>query len=177
MANLSVRLVDGNLDVRSGSRTLLAIPSMDHPDFQRILSRGWVSPPSFGPAGDLRIYSAAHTAPGEQRYSWFASADWRRGRLQVDRRGAISDIAMAPYGAGKGKLRGDTVEVVPDYARGSIALTVNDDHSALGRWTHDSLELASDEGSSHVVDEPFGCALFLWCARPEGFLVRAKPPF
>jgi hypothetical protein len=177
VSSLSVRLADGKLEVRTGREALVAVPSMQHPDFQRILARGWVSPRSFGPAGDLRIYSAAYTSQGEERYAWFASADWRRGRMQIDRRGAISDIAMAPYGSGKGKVRGDAVEVVPDYARGSVAITVNEDCSALGRWTQEELRLETDQGSSHVADAPFACALFLWCARPIAFLVEARPPF
>ena len=177
MASLRVALMGRRLGIREDAREMLAVPSMEHPDFRRVLEHGWVSPPSFGPAGDLRIYSAAFTAPGEATYAWFASADWRRGRIQVDRQGAISDIAMAPYGGGHGRVRGERVELVLDYNHGSASLTVNEEHSALGKWTPTELALETDKGASTVIDAAFAVALFLWCARPDAFLVKAIPPF
>jgi hypothetical protein len=176
VGSVRVALEGGVLKVKGPSGKVVAVPSMQHPDFQHILERGWVSPPSFGPRGDLRIYSAAHPAPPESRV-WFASADWRRGRIQVDRRGAISDIAMEPYGGGKGKVRGTGVEVVIDYTRRTVSLTVSEEHSALGTWDEKALTLEADAGSDRVVDAAVGCALFLWCARPEAFRVQSKPPF
>lgn len=177
MSSIRVTLEGSALDVDAGGRRLRALPSMQDPDFQEILRRGWVSPPSFGPKGDLRLYSSAHRPQGAQKVAWFASADWRRGRIQVDRQGAISDIAMAPYGAGAGKVGGEPIEIVPDYSRGSLSLTVGDAHSALGKWTESELTLAMDEGALRLVDEALACALFLWCAKPPAFLVTAKPPF
>lgn len=150
---------------------------MKHLEFQRVLAQGWVSSGSFGPTGDLRIFSAARSEPGDLRYAWFTSADWRRGRIQVDRRGAISDIAMEPYGGGKGKLRGHRVDVSVDFGRGSAAVTVEDEDSAIGKWTASELALEADEGAARVVDAGFAAALFLWCARPEAFRVEARPPF
>lgn len=172
-----VSLQGAALDIDEGGRRLRAVPSMEDPDFQRILRQGWVSPPSFGPRGDLRLYSAAHRVPGEGSCAWFASADWRRGRVQIDRRGAISDIAMAPYGAGGGKLGGEPIEIVPDYARRSLAITLGEGHSVEGRWTDRGLSLALDGPASPSVDGALACALFLWVARPPAFLVQARPPF
>ncbi len=177
MTSIKIRLVAGALEIHEGGRKEVAIPSMKHPEFLRLLERGWVSPPSFGPQGDLRIYSAALPSPRGGGYSWLASADWRRGRLQVDRGGAISDIGMEQYGGGRGKARGEAIEVILDYARGSASLTVAELHSALGKWNADSLALEADEGAGAVVDGALASALFLWCARPEEFKVSAKPPF
>jgi hypothetical protein len=176
MASLRVLLEGAALKVKTPAGEILAIPSMLHPDFQHILERGWVSPPSFGPRGDLRIYSAAHPAPPSSRV-WFASADWRRGRIQVDRRGAISDIAMEPYGGGKGRVRGTAVEMVLDYTRQSVSITVAEEHSAIGKWDERGLSLEADAGCEPVMDAALGGALFLWCARPEAFRVHSKPPF
>ncbi len=174
---MHVALDGTSIHVENGRRSLAAHASMQDPDFQEILRGGWGSPPSFGPAGDLRLYSAAYRTQGAGKYSWFASADWRRGRIQVDRQGAISDFAMAPYGAGGGKVGGEAVEVVPDYSRGSLSLSVGKARSALGKWTATELTLALDDGAARVVDESLACALFLWCVRPAAFLVKAKPPF
>lgn len=177
LGSIRVRLRADALDIAEGAATLVAVPSMNHPAFRRILERGWVSPPSFGPKGDLRLYSAAHTPPGEDGYAWFASADWRRGRIQVDRQGAISDIAMAPYGGGRGKASGEPVEIVLDYSRATASITVGGSHSALGKWSSVELALEADAAASKVVDAAIASAIFLWCARPERFLVAAKPPF
>ena len=177
MPLLRVSLDGAALNIDEAGRPLRAVPSMEDPDFQQVLRRGWVSPPSFGPRGDLRLYSAAHRSPGEATYAWFASADWRRGRVQIDRRGAISDIAMAPYGAGGGKLAGEPIDVVPDYARRSLSITLGEAHSVLGRWTDLELSLAIDGAASAWVDGALACALFLWVARPAAFLVEARPPF
>jgi hypothetical protein len=176
MVSVRVALGGPALKVRVGSSEVLAVPSMHHPDFQHILERGWVSPPSFGPRGDLRIYSAAYPASPASRL-WFASADWRRGRIQVDRRGAISDIAMEPYGGGKGKVRGTGLEIVIDYTRRTVSITVAEEHSALGKWDEKMLVLEADAGAERVVDAALACGLFLWCARPDAFLVEAKRPF
>ena len=176
MGSVRVALEGAALKVKAGSTELIAVPSMQHPDFQHILERGWVSPPSFGPRGDLRIYSAAHPAPPAHRV-WLASADWRRGRIQVDVRGAISDIAMEPYGGGKGKVRGTGVEVAVDYTRRTLSLTVAEEHSALGKWDEMGLTIEAGAGCDRVVDGALACALFLWCTRPEAFLVQSKPPF
>lgn len=177
MGSLAVGLSAAGLEVSGSEGPLTAIPSMQHPEFQRVLERGWVSPPSFGPRGDLRIYSAALPAPRDHRPVWLASADWRRGRIQVDRRGAISDVAMEAYGGGKGKLQGEHVEVTIDYTRQTLSVTVAEAHSALGKWTERGLSVEADAGASHAVDAAFACALFLWCAKPRAFLVTAKPPF
>jgi hypothetical protein len=177
MGSIRVALLPGALEINEGGKRSVAIPSMKHPEFQRLLQRGWVSPPSFGPQGDLRIYSAALPSPRDGGYSWLASADWRRGRIQVDRRGAISDIGMEQYGGGRGKAQGEVVEIILDYARGSASLTVAELHSALGKWNADSLILEADAGAAAVVDAALASALFLWCARPEEFKVSAKPPF
>jgi hypothetical protein len=176
MGSIRVSLEGAVLKVRTASGELAAVPSMKHPDFQHILERGWVSPPSFGPLGDLRIYSAAHPAPPARR-TWFASADWRRGRIQVDRRGAISDVAMEPYGGGKGKAQGEAVEIALDYTRRTASLTVAESHSALGKWSERELALEADAGASRAVDGALASALFLWCVKPPAFLVEAKPPF
>lgn len=176
MASVRVALDGATLKVKAGPLDLVAVPSMQHPDFQRILERGWVSPPSFGPRGDLRIYSAAHPAPPAAR-AWFASADWRRGRIQVDRRGAISDIAMEPYGGGKGKVRGEPLEIVLDYTRRTASITGGDRRSALGKWGEREMVVEADAEAARAVDAPLVCGLFLWCVRPEAFLVKAKPPF
>lgn len=177
VSSIRVRLEAGVLDVRARGEALVAVPSMQHPDFQRILTRGWVSPASFGPKGDLRIYSAAHTAQGDEGYAWFASADWRRGRIQVDRRGAISDMAMAPYGGGAGRVGGEAVEVAIDYGRGAASLAVAGAPAAVGKWTAEELRLECRAGAGEAIDAAFACALFLWCARPDAFRVSAKPPF
>lgn len=177
MTSLRVALASDGLQVSGSEGALKAIPSMQHPEFQRVIERGWVSPPSFGPRGDLRIYSAALPSPREARPVWLASADWRRARIQVDRRGAISDVAMEPYGGGKGKLQGEHVEVTLDYTRRTLSVTVSEAHSALGKWSERELNIEADAGASHAVDAAFACALFLWCAKPEAFLVTAKPPF
>lgn len=150
---------------------------MQHAAFRDVLERGWVSPPSFGPTGELRIYSAARGGPTSRQYAWFASADWRRGRVQVDRQGAITDIQMQPYGPGKGLVRGEPIEIVVAYGGGPVSVTVGEGHSALGRWSPGALELQADDGASRVVDAALGAALFLWCAKPSAFLVRAEPPF
>ena len=153
-----------------------AVPSMQHPAFQRILKEGWVSPPSFGPSGDLRMYSAARgTKP--KGYDWFASADWRRGRIQLDREGAITDIPIEPYGRGAGSRKGEPLEIVIGYDSGALSITVGESSSALGRWSYTGLELQADEGAAHAVDGALAAAIFLWCAKPEAFQVHAKPPF
>jgi len=177
MRSLRVRLAGTRLSIQCDGQSFVAVPSMQHAAFQDVLQRGWVSPPSFGPTGQLRIYSAARGGATSRRYEWFASADWRRGRLQVDRQGAITDIQMEPYGPGAGRLRGEQAEFVVAYGGGPISVTVGGRHSALGRWSADRLELEADEGAGRVVDEAVGVALFLWCARPDAFLVRAEPPF
>jgi hypothetical protein len=163
--------------VQSDGQSFVAVPSLQHPAFQEVLRQGWVSPPSFGPTGELRIYSAARGGSTSGRYTWFASADWRRGRVQVDRQGAITDVHMEPYGPGRGRVRGEPVEIVVGYGGGPVSITVGNAHSALGRWTHERLELEADQEAGRVVDEALGVALFLWCARPDAFLVRAEPPF
>lgn len=84
---------------------------------------------------------------------------------------------MAPYGPGVGTVAGQAVEVVPDYSRGSLSLTVGEAHSVLGKWSERELSLALDDGAARSVDEAFACALFLWCARPPAFLVHARRPF
>ena len=74
-------LMDGPaLKITEGTRVSTAIPSMKHPEFLRLLERGWVSPPSFGPQGDLRIYSAALPSAHHTGYEWLAThdEDWRR---------------------------------------------------------------------------------------------------
>jgi hypothetical protein len=176
--SFKVTLENGRLLIRDGTTRLEAVPSMEHPAFQRVLAQGFVSPPSFGPGGDLRIYSAAHSKPAvRSRYEWFASADWRRGRVQVDREGAISDLQMQPYGGGKGKLRGEPVDIALDYARGTVSVTVGEAASAIGKWTPRELVLEADARAGATLDAPLVVGLFLWCARPPGFLVKATPPF
>jgi hypothetical protein len=175
--SLRVRLAGNRLSVQADGESFVAVPSMQHPAFQEVLRSGWVSPPSFGPTGQLRLYSAARGGPTSRRYEWFASADWRRGHVQVDRRGAITDIVMEPYGPGSGRVRGEPLEVVIAYGGGPISITVGDGHSALGRWNAGGLEVEADEGAGRLVDEALCVALYLWCARPDPFIVRAEPPF
>jgi hypothetical protein len=176
--SFSVELTGEGLLVRDGSARFEVVPSMEHPAFRRVLEEGFVSPPSFGPAGDLKIYSAAFSKPATRgRYEWFASADWRRGRIQVDRQGSITDIPMEPYGGGRGKLGDGTVDIALDYTRRTASITANDFHSALGKWTPRELRLEADAGAGAALDAAFVVALFLWCARPAEFLVRAPPPF
>jgi len=176
--SFSVELAGEGLLVRDGSARFEVVPSMEHPAFQRVLEEGFVSPPSFGPAGDLKIYSAAYSKPATRgRYEWFASADWRRGRIQVDRQGSITDIPMEPYGGGGGKLGDGTVDLALDYGRGTASITVNDFHSALVKWTPRDIHVEADVGAGAALDAAFVVALFLWCAKPPAFLVKATPPF
>lgn len=178
MPSFKVQLERDRLLIRDGSTKLEALPSMEHPAFQRVLAEGFVSPPSFGPSGDLRIYSAAYSKPAARgRYEWLASADWRRGRIQIDRRGAICDVAMEPYGGGKGKLQGEPVELTLDYTRRAVSVTVGEARCALGKWTDRDLVLEGDAGALRVVDAAFACAILLWCVRPTAFRVEARPPF
>lgn len=175
--SLHVRLAGTRLSVQADGQSFVAVPSMQHSAFQDVLRRGWVSPPSFGPTGELRIYSATRAGATSGRYSWFASADWRRGRIQVDREGVITDIPMEPYGPGSGRVRGVALEIVVAYGGGPVSMTVGERHTAIGRWSSTQLELEADEGAAPFIDEALGVAVFLWCARPATFLVRAKPPF
>lgn len=177
MRSLRVRLAGPRLSVQADGQSFVAVPSMQHAAFQDVLRRGWVSPPSFGPTGELRIYSAARGGQTSRRYEWFASADWRRGRIQVDRQGAITDIAMEPYGGGSGRVRGEAIEITVAYGGGPLSITVDERHTAIGKWSASTLEMEAEPGASRAVDEALGVAVFLWCAKPAAFLVRARPPF